>query len=166
MFICLQTVVCLQWNLLHDFLFLCFFFSGVSEKLLGRAEWSADCNRRFWSWTWVRFRLRNWYKVSQTNELIFFYHKLCLANPYIFATRFCRPLVLQTMISVRSHNLSLKYQRFTFSCCKDIGLRTFEFVAKNKFLKRSNWPNTARNLRDSVSILVWSDSVPRHFSQL
>jgi len=28
----------------------------------------------------------------------------------------------------------LKYQRFTPSGCKDIGIRKFEFVAKNPFL--------------------------------
>ena len=29
--------------------------------------------------------------------------------------------------------LGLKYQRFTSSGCKDMGLRNFEFVAKNSF---------------------------------
>ena len=32
------------------------------------------------------------------------------------------------MNSVRPNNLSLKYQRFTSSDCKDIGIRPFEFV--------------------------------------
>ena len=35
------------------------------------------------------------------------------------------------MNSVRSNNLSLKYQRFIPSGCKDIANRKFEFVAKN-----------------------------------
>ena len=35
----------------------------------------------------------------------------------------------------RSNNLSLKYQSFTPLGCKDIGLRTFKFVAKTQFLK-------------------------------
>ena len=34
----------------------------------------------------------------------------------------------------RSNNLSLKYQTFTPSGCKDIGIRKFEFVAKTQFL--------------------------------
>ena len=34
------------------------------------------------------------------------------------------------MNDVRSNNLSLKYQRFPFSGCKDIGIRRSEFVAK------------------------------------
>ena len=35
---------------------------------------------------------------------------------------------------VRSNDLSWKYQRFTSSGCKDIGIRKFEFVAKTQFL--------------------------------
>ena len=38
------------------------------------------------------------------------------------------------MNSVRSNNLSLKYQSFTPSGCKDIGRRKFEFVAKTQIL--------------------------------
>ena len=33
----------------------------------------------------------------------------------------------QAMNSVKSHNLSLKYQRFAPSSCEDIGVRRFEF---------------------------------------
>ena len=45
-----------------------------------------------------------------------------------------RPLIFQTKNSVRPNNLSLKYQRFTSSDCKDIGIRQFEFVTKTQFL--------------------------------
>ena len=38
------------------------------------------------------------------------------------------------MNSVRSNNLSLKYQRFIPWRCKDIGTRKFEFVAITQFL--------------------------------
>jgi len=38
------------------------------------------------------------------------------------------------MNSVRSNNLSLKYQRFTPTGRKDLGIRKFEFVAKSQFL--------------------------------
>ena len=41
--------------------------------------------------------------------------------------------VIQTINSVRSNNLSLKYQRFTPSDCKDVLVRKFEFVAKTQF---------------------------------
>ena len=37
------------------------------------------------------------------------------------------------MNSVRSYNLSLKYQRFTLTCCKDIGIKML-FFAKTPFL--------------------------------
>ena len=36
---------------------------------------------------------------------------------------------------VRSSNPSLKYQRFTPSGCRDIGIRKFGIVAKTQFLK-------------------------------
>ena len=38
------------------------------------------------------------------------------------------------MNSVISNNLSLKYQRFTPSGCKDLGIGKFEFVAMAQFL--------------------------------
>ena len=40
------------------------------------------------------------------------------------------------MNSIRSNNLSLKYQRFTPSGCTNIGIRKFEFVAKFNFFKQ------------------------------
>ena len=42
------------------------------------------------------------------------------------------------MISVRLKNLNLKYQRFTPSGCKDIGIRKSEFVTKTQFLYQLN----------------------------
>ena len=42
--------------------------------------------------------------------------------------------IFQTMNSVRSNNVSLKYQRPTPSGCKDIWIRKFECVAKTQFL--------------------------------
>ena len=49
-----------------------------------------------------------------------------------FPTR-CRE-IFQTMNSVGSKSLSLKYQRFTPSGCKDMWIRKFKFLAplKNK----------------------------------
>ena len=35
---------------------------------------------------------------------------------------FLRPLIFQTMNSIRSNNQNLKYQRCTLSGCKDIGI--------------------------------------------
>ena len=39
--------------------------------------------------------------------------KLYFCNPYIFATRFRWPKIFQTMKSVRSKSVSMKYQKFT-----------------------------------------------------
>ena len=63
-----------------------------------------------------------------------FCHKLRFYNSYNLATRFSRPLIFQTINSGRSNSLSLKYQRFTPSGCKDIGIRKCKFVAKTQFL--------------------------------
>ena len=60
--------------------------------------------------------------------------KLWLSNSYNLATHSPRPLIFQTIISVRSNSLSLKYQRFTPSGCEAIGVRKCEFVAKTQFL--------------------------------
>ena len=53
---------------------------------------------------------------------------------FFSGSRCCRPLVFQTMNSVTSNNLSLKYLRFIPSICNDIGIREFEFVSKTQFL--------------------------------
>ena len=58
----------------------------------------------------------------------------------IFATQCRRPKIFQTMIYIRSNNLSLKYKRFTLSGCEDIWIRKFEFVAKlNSFQGWMSW---------------------------
>ena len=49
-------------------------------------------------------------------------HKLWFSNFYIFATKFCRALIFQTIHSARAYNLSLKYLRFTSSGSIDIGI--------------------------------------------
>ena len=63
-----------------------------------------------------------------------FCHKLWFSNSYNLATHSPRPLIFQTINSVRSNSLSLKYQRFTPSGCKDIEVRKCDFVAKTQFL--------------------------------
>ena len=54
-------------------------------------------------------------------------HKLRFSNLYIFVTQYCRPKIFQTMISVRSNYLSLKYLRFSPLGCKHLGVRKSEF---------------------------------------
>ena len=53
----------------------------------------------------------------------------------IFATWWCnKPLIFQTIINfVWSINLSLKYQRFTPSGCKDIDISQIEFLVQTQF---------------------------------
>ena len=60
-------------------------------------------------------------------------HKLCFSKSYIFIFQCRRPQIFQTMNSVRSNNISLKYQRFTTLGSKDIGIINSEFVAKTQF---------------------------------
>ena len=60
-----------------------------------------------------------------------FCHKLRFSNPYLFSTQCRWPLIFQTMN--KSNNLSLKSPRFKPSGCRDIGIRTFKFVAKTQF---------------------------------
>ena len=56
-----------------------------------------------------------------------------LISIHIFVTKCCRTEIFQTMNSVRSNNLSLKYQRFTPWVI--IGIKKIEFVANTQFLK-------------------------------
>ena len=59
---------------------------------------------------------------------------LTLTNSIYFFNSNSKILDISTINSVRSNNLSFKYQRFTPSDCKDLGIRIFEFVAKTQFL--------------------------------
>ena len=54
---------------------------------------------------------------------------LIFSYPYIFATICRRPWIFQTIHSVRSNSVSLKYQSFIPLGWKDIGIRKIEFVA-------------------------------------
>ena len=63
-----------------------------------------------------------------------FCHNLKFSNLNIFATKCRRPQIFQTMNSVKSNSLSLKYQVFPPSGCQAIGIRKFKFVAKTQFL--------------------------------
>ena len=78
-------------------------------------------------------RMQEEYEVFMQTKELSFCHKLWFSNPVIFATRYCRSLIFQTM-NCASYSLSLKYQWFTPSGCKDIRIRIFEFVTKTQFL--------------------------------
>ena len=47
-----------------------------------------------------------------------------------------RSNTFQTMNSIRSNNIALKYKRFTPSGCEDVGIRKFEFVARVGKIKK------------------------------
>ena len=49
-------------------------------------------------------------------------HKLWFSNPYFFSTQCLRPYIFQAKYTDKSNNLSLKYQRFTPSGFKDLGI--------------------------------------------
>ena len=61
-------------------------------------------------------------------------HKLFFSKPYIFGFQCRRPQIFQTMNSVRSNNISLKYKRFTTLDSKAKGIKKSEFVTKTQFL--------------------------------
>ena len=83
----------------------------------------------------ARFSVQN--ESSKLKKLVNYFikelssfHKVLFLNLYIFSTRCCRPLIFQTMNSVRSNSLSLKYQKLYFNML----LINFKFVAKTQFL--------------------------------
>ena len=84
------------------------------------------------------YRKRSWaWKCARSNlnrKDLSFCHKFWFSNLYIFAVWCCRPLIFQTLNSVRLNSLSLKYKRFTPSSCKDRVISKFELVAKTQFL--------------------------------
>ena len=96
--------------------------------------------------------------TNKENEFVFATISNCFP-PYILATRCRRPLMFQTMNSVRSNSLSLKYHRCTTSGCKNIGIRKFEFVAKTQFLLVSKALNMVSNL--GFVFLLCFDFCPR-----
>ena len=55
-----------------------------------------------------------------------------LERNYVFITN--SNLLIQNKNSVRSNNLGSKYQKFTPSGCRDLGIRKLKFVAKTQFL--------------------------------
>ena len=60
--------------------------------------------------------------------------KLTIEDIVILVNGFERySFYFKSWVSVQSYNLSLKYQRFTLSGNKDIGIRKFDFVAKTQF---------------------------------
>ena len=66
-------------------------------------------------------------------------HKNQFSNPYSIATWCCRPLIFQTMSYVGPNSLSLKYQSFTPSGRKDIGIIKKDLWSLHNFLVKLLW---------------------------
>ena len=111
----------------------CFLVHPVDESM--KTWYSALCYQKSISTKAFSQKLTSFRKHSYTllqhkgNE---FCHNLYFLTT-ILTIRFRRPLIFQTMNSVRSKSLNLKYQRCITLDCKDRGTRKFEFVAKFHF---------------------------------
>ena len=70
------------------------------------------------------------FRINLKQKELSFCHKLWFSNSYNLGTHFPRPLIFQTINYVSSNSLSLKYQRFTPSGCKDIGIKNV-ILSKN-----------------------------------
>ena len=77
---------------------------------------------------------KKYFIKRKTKKELSLNHKLWFSNKNIFAIRFRRRWKFQTMNSVRSNSLSLKYQGFPPLVCQDKRIGKFEFVAKTQFL--------------------------------
>ena len=75
--------------------------------------------------------LRNWVIATNADFLI-------PLIPLSLQPNVVWPLIFQTMNSDRLNNQSLKYQRFTPSGFRDIGIGKLGFVAKTQFLSQGN----------------------------
>ena len=99
-----------------------------------------------------------------------FCHKLWFSNTYISSTQFCRRNIFQTMNSVRSNSLSLKYQGFSPSGCQDIRTRKFEFVSKTQFLwliyLRFGWNNVTPWIFMSSTVVKVFITISSIYTQL
>ena len=74
-------------------------------------------------------------KMQIYGKKLSFCHILGFFNSNISETLCGRTLIFQTINSVRSSILSLKYQRFAPSGCNDIGIRKSQFVVKTQLLQ-------------------------------
>ena len=74
-----------------------------------------------------------------------FFNKFLFFNA-ILATQCRKPLIFQTINSVRSNSLSLKYQRFAPSGRQDIEIIQVDFLAKTLFFFISNCNLVLNNL--------------------
>ena len=89
--------------------------------------------------------------VTFSAKELSFCHKLWFSNSYNLATHSLTPFIFRTINSVRSNSLSLKYQRFTPSGCKDIRVSKCKFVAKTQFL----WSNPLSSYNEQIYLYIY-----------
>ncbi len=89
-------------------------------------------------------------------------HKLWFSNHHIFGFQRRKPLTFQTMTSVRSNYISLKYLICTKLGSKDIRIINSEFVAKTQFLYTKIIYSTSPTHTEHVSLSVSRD----HYTSL
>ena len=104
-------------------LFVCLYPINVKTAEMNRPK-------KIWGLAWPKERFLD---DQNSRKKLSFCHKLRFSNSYNLATRFPRPLKFQTINSGRLNSRSLKYQRFTTTGSKNIGVRKYKIVAKNSF---------------------------------
>ena len=100
---------------------------------------------------------------SETKELSLS-HKLWFSNPYIFATQFLVPYIFEIKYTVRSNNLSLKYQSLTPSGSEDTGIlvcdkNSIPFIKKQAVLLKKNF------LLYTASFLTYSPRLKYQYNE-
>ena len=113
--------------------YLYIIFCQISVHVLKRWFCGKKAKTDFFNNNMICFQLNLTILKYVTNELILC-HKLWFSYPYIFETKCCKPLILQTYIIWSNRTHSLKYQRSTTLESKDIEFRKSEFVAKTQLL--------------------------------
>ena len=77
-----------------------------------------------------RFKECIWCMNSRLKKELSLCQKLFFSKPYIFATQLWRSWIFKTMNSVRSNNISLKYQWFTTLGSKDQGFNARKVISE------------------------------------
>ena len=90
------------------------------------------------------YNFQHW-ETSRTKQFQTFWekelrfgHKLWFSNYYIFTVQYRRPLIFQTLNSVRSNNFILKYQSFKPLGCNDIGIKSLSLRQKVNWVLATN----------------------------
>ena len=83
---------------------------------------------------WNEHRASSFFRFTIRSRLkeLSLCQKLRFSHPNIFATQWT--LDISNFNSVLSKNIKLKYQNFTASGFKDVGIIKFDFVARTQFL--------------------------------